>query len=118
MVWKFWTIRTISTHALREEGDQSYWEQVGEHYISTHALREEGDEAPAKSAGFPLLFLPTPSARRATFVPPAPPSRRRFLPTPSARRATGLCDEMTGYMWDISTNALREEGDLPYPAAS
>ena len=109
-MWKFWTIRTISTHALREEGDQSYWEQVGEHYISTHALREEGDEAPAKSAGFPLLFLPTPSARRATFVPPAPPSRRRFLPTPSARRATTTTGE-TYRVTSISTHALREEGD-------
>ena len=79
-------------------------------------------------------FLPTPSARRATFqlrpssriiwhFYPRPPrggrhlrdvqarSGGRFLPTPSARRAT------PGGSWcraksPISTHALREEGDL------
>ena len=33
-----------------------------------------------------------------------------FLPTPSARRATEVGD--VGFtLWDISTHALREEGD-------
>ena len=80
------------------------------------------------------VFLSTPSARRATFVPSrllwehfeflSTPSARRatqhsrfcyvviqFLSTPSARRATGLGDK-----WfqdhQISIHALREEGDL------
>ena len=79
----------ISTHALREEGDQ-----IGECHliqrveflptpsarratrhlapcsgilpISTHALREEGDSRAACSFMPALVFLPTPSARRAT----------------------------------------------------
>ena len=35
------------------------------------------------------LFLPTPSARRATGNPLSGYKTSRFLPTPSARRATG-----------------------------
>ena len=58
-----------------------------------------------------LVFLSTPSARRATkclffnrFVP------TKFLSTPSARRATnGLT--MQEYYSKISIHALREEGD-------
>ena len=34
--------------------------------ISIHALREEGDCASFSSSGFSILFLSTPSARRAT----------------------------------------------------
>ena len=33
----------ISTHALREEGDQGPKGDKGDTGISTHALREEGD---------------------------------------------------------------------------
>ena len=33
----------ISIHALREEGDQTPYDQLGRHPISIHALREEGD---------------------------------------------------------------------------
>ena len=124
--------------------------------ISTHALREEGDERAPPLAHWAQAFLPTPSARRATsclFLPlhqnfnfyPRPPRGGRpwiatnlsatsaisthalreegdrpsisrgesmsvFLPTPSARRATQrypnwLCVQ------GISTHALREEGD-------
>ena len=57
--------KLISTHALREEGDNII--NVGgiECYISTHALREEGDCY--RGLTFPTIrFLPTPSARRAT----------------------------------------------------
>ena len=35
-------------------------------FISTHALREEGDNSSLLQGGPGLLFLPTPSARRAT----------------------------------------------------
>ena len=56
--------------------------------ISIHALREEGDLSTSLLALWPLLFLSTPSARRAT-------QRRR-----AARRAR-----------QISIHALREEGD-------
>ena len=57
------------------------------------------------------LFLPTPSARRAT---PRCLGRRRapstFLPTPSARRATRRRVPHV-HVLAISTHALREEGD-------
>ena len=79
----------ISTHALREEGDPedcSHGLSFGNFYprpprggrrapaiqggqpldISTHALREEGDSASFVSSLNPSIFLPTPSARRAT----------------------------------------------------
>ena len=80
-----------------------------------------------------ILFLPTPSARRATPVPRMPAELRkisthalreegdygtkptgndtnRFLPTPSARRATCLY-RYGQHSSLISTHALREEGD-------
>ena len=105
----------ISTHALREEGDSElsvFFEQLKNFYprpprggrpsrfralwldllISTHALREEGDLP--LPAPLPLLpvFLPTPSARRATTVFPVSATSDQFLPTPSARRATSSGD--------------------------
>ena len=60
------TLIRISTHALREEGDQA---DALRHYgarISTHALREEGDGVTPCAYLLPVKFLPTPSARRAT----------------------------------------------------
>ena len=78
--------------------------------ISTHALREEGDLTNAQYVAQYTVFLPTPSARRATRnrhrLPPGLP----FLPTPSARRATASA-ERSSHMDMISTHALREEGD-------
>ena len=79
--------------------------------ISTHALREEGDPAGPDTLTNTWLFLPTPSARRATdgqrssfgIRPISTHALReegdgadgaplgwcsKFLPTPSARRAT------------------------------
>ena len=79
----------ISIHALREEGDQpsqfflrrqeNFYprpprggrrigavHQRGGLRISIHALREEGDVAPARKYSGAVLFLSTPSARRAT----------------------------------------------------
>ena len=58
--------------------------------ISIHALREEGDTALVTDKFYKFLFLSTPSARRAT-----------FLPSRAARA------------WAISIHALREEGDSP-----
>ena len=123
----------ISTHALREEGDRWYIDLCKRRLISTHALREEGDRKEQYVLPNILGFLPTPSARRATnatkiqelgwndFYPRPPRGGRhgiadlgntvnRFLPTPSARRATiGL--RYYEEHRDISTHALREEGD-------
>ena len=57
----------ISTHALREEGDGPYpGVQRVQSRISTHALREEGDESRVGKYDKEVIFLPTPSARRAT----------------------------------------------------
>ena len=58
--------------------------------ISIHALREEGDMAVASSSSTSVSFLSTPSARRATRLPPKISVVYAFLSTPSARRAT--CD--------------------------
>ena len=79
--------------------------------ISIHALREEGDSAFAVFTLLWLLFLSTPSARRATFFLvcfpcvcqhfyPRPPRGGRPY-SPSVPRVDGR----------ISIHALREEGD-------
>ena len=148
----------ISIHALREEGDCRLLPpgsrilhfyprpprggrlckilvQSCKILISIHALREEGDEHIYSAFLCCVVFLSTPSARRATLLPMAlclseciflsTPSARRatsdnewevdsivFLSTPSARRAT----EYQGAAFPphiISIHALREEGDLP-----
>ena len=84
--------RSISIHALREEGDDPL-QPDGDKLpaISIHALREEGDfqidffVVPLQS------FLSTPSARRATLdVGIVERYLSIFLSTPSARRATTL----------------------------
>ena len=101
--------------------------------ISIHALREEGDRD-INGAKLPtLLFLSTPSARRATdltegvvhvlpYFYPRPPRGGRpialttlssstlFLSTPSARRATAGPARLIDLL-GISIHALREEGD-------
>ena len=60
-------IESISIHALREEGDHDVV-FVGEcNFISIHALREEGDVVIRMIAAWSMLFLSTPSARRATW---------------------------------------------------
>ena len=57
--------------------------------ISTHALREEGDNIIQMAPSPHNKFLPTPSARRATQVCARYSAfLSQFLPTPSARRAT------------------------------
>ena len=58
--------RPISIHALREEGDQGIRGSCVNFIISIHALREEGDILCDPFHDVPLLFLSTPSARRAT----------------------------------------------------
>ena len=102
--------RSISIHALREEGDHGRRDNLCSGQISIHALREEGDagECPVgvvgaisihalreegdSSMNFPQCgqgtFLSTPSARRATARDLERNSDMIFLSTPSARRAT------------------------------
>ena len=79
---------TISIHALREEGDGSTAHNRPVFAISIHALREEGDDF------FPRQFA----------------ARQQFLSTPSARRATRY-QRHRFQLGSISIHALREEGD-------
>ena len=82
----------ISIHALREEGDKHGRDaqsargknfyprpprggrraqiqlRLADRDISIHALREEGDDGSAYDAAYQILFLSTPSARRATLL--------------------------------------------------
>ena len=79
----------ISIHALREEGDlYADAARILQQAISIHALREEGDLFLRAVGPDEIIFLSTPSVRRAT--------RRRLM------RCCPL---------QISIHALREEGD-------
>ena len=69
--------------------------QLPSAHISIHALREEGDEAAASIQKDGVLFLSTPSARRATGA-----------------------DEGIRQAQAISIHALREEGDVTDSARS
>ena len=82
---------TISIHALREEGDGRKHKPFAGKGISIHALREEGDPSETERGHTKMIFLSTPSARRATVWLPF-----AFPP------------------FFISIHALREEGDLSY----
>ena len=130
----FFFVVGISIHALREEGDQETAPiDIQQEIISIHALREEGDLHRLLKISLIVLFLSTPSARRATFLLPSffhnivisihalreegdrlivlvLRAVTLFLSTPSARRATDFqnCYQV---VIDISIHALREEGD-------
>ena len=78
----------ISIHALREEGDLLKMTFLSPLQISIHALREEGDSPAFCGEGSALVFLSTPSARRATSEIAKSNISVLFLSTPSARRAT------------------------------
>ena len=56
----------ISIHALCEEGDPFCLVMDLQYHISIHALCEEGDCSAAVEMFFSMIFLSTPSARRAT----------------------------------------------------
>ena len=123
----------ISIHALREEGDAVQAKNSGTYTISIHALREEGDYASRSLSLSVILFLSTPSARRATrchlqsgyrrhhFYPRPPRGGRPgmtpklhwtfdFYPRPP--RGGRPCRTTTALVTcGISIHALREEGD-------
>ena len=125
--------RSISIHALREEGDltargsitpginfyprppRGGRRQVTQEqrntilFLSTPSARRATPALTALQTGF--TFLSTPSARRATsWASLMIPMLLEFLSTPSARRATDcLCHAGAGGL--ISIHALREEGD-------
>src|SRR5699024_9921082 len=79
----------ISTHALREEGDHRACRTAGcRRPISTHALREEGDGRQVHRGPSDQNFYPRPPRGGRPPRCTGPMKRRLFLPTPSARRAT------------------------------
>ena len=78
--------------------------------ISIHALREEGDVSASTSGAAALNFYPRPPRGGRLMCAVLWPSTSRFLSTPSARRATRrkCCFKCVS---GISIHALREEGD-------
>ena len=125
----------ISIHALREEGDAALpmapcqtrnfyprpprggrpgigWRFDPPVFISIHALREEGDQHGKYRRGPTLIFLSTPSARRATKRLRHNENRLGdFYPRPPrGGRRGGGCAAVDRQA--ISIHALREEGDF------
>ena len=78
--------------------------------ISIHALREEGDRSGTRASLTPTNFYPRPprGGRRLSDAQLA--RLYKFLSTPSARRATVQLVLDFTILW-ISIHALREEGD-------
>ena len=101
--------RFLSTPSARRATRRS-WQGVQLRSISIHALREEGDDKHALVIKLLKIFLSTPSARRATRREVALNVRKKFLSTPSARRAT-IISSIIVLPLSISIHALREEGD-------
>ena len=108
---RFLAEESISIYALREEGDARKDPGAADRRISIHALREEGDPLKNASNCTSIIFLSTPSARRATQVQiPQTAGPRDFYPRPprGGRRASQRRGKGGLY---ISIHALREEGD-------
>ena len=104
--------KSISIHALREEGDpHSIGAKAKINNISIHALREEGDACSVwRQTGF-INFNPRPPRGGRLTSAILIPILGEFQSTPSARRATDRPHNCKRYV-DISIHALREEGDL------
>ena len=79
--------------------------------ISIHALREEGDSSASSSSTSVLIFLSTPSARRATNAScRRSADKSNFYPRPPrGGRPSG--NFTPAELLTISIHALREEGD-------
>ena len=105
----------ISIHALRKEGDRRGCWYVDCRCISIHALREEGDVHLSPDQITQMIFLSTPSARRATRSPLIIfTAIGNFYPRPP-RGGRPCCQGRQALHQDISIHALREEGDSSSP---
>ena len=83
--------KSISIHALREEGDlKQHWVEGKHYWISIHALREEGDQSRRRRDCFCTDFYPRPPRGGRPAPHPVVTFVNLFLSTPSARRATPL----------------------------
>ena len=100
----------ISIHALCEEGDGCIGRLPHRHnHFYPRPLRG-GRRARDLERNSDMIFLSTPSARRATWIAAIALTNFLFLSTPSARRATPQ-RHGTGGHHPISIHALCEEGD-------
>ena len=81
---------SISIHALREEGDDVVDARFKLPQISIHALREEGDFSRPTSFLSNLHFYPRPPRGGRLFSALFASETVLFLSTPSARRATSF----------------------------
>ena len=102
--------RKISIHALCEEGDSGDQSACDADVISIHALCEEGDQQRVGTRRLWVDFYPRPlrGGRRIACAMPEP--EVLFLSTPSARRATQYAGDGLRRV-NISIHALCEEGD-------
>ena len=90
-------------HKFAMLGDQSG-------IISIHALREEGDYTDAPGHSPVVDFYPRPPRGGRRLPQPPCCCTMVFLSTPSVRRATLVGIDQSGHI-EISIHALREEGD-------
>ena len=81
----------ISIHALREEGDMVAEISKDRVTISIHALREEGDFSCCDRLTRASYFYPRPPRGGRLVTAAAKSGILIFLSTPSARRATARC---------------------------
>ena len=107
---------TISIHALREEGDHCIVVFMTLCKISIHALREEGDLGGVVGMSIVVVFLSTPSARRATIsVTTSCKLYSLFLSTPSARRATAKTERKHPAFVSLYTSLHKLQRDACKP---
>ena len=87
------------------------YDTIGIENISIHALREEGDPLYSRSFSFWANFYPRPPRGGRRCAKQSAYSSIIFLSTPSARRATAYVRFLLAKHY-ISIHALREEGDV------
>ena len=101
----------ISIHALREEGDRDLYRFIADFcVISIHALREEGDILMLILLWITCYFYPRPPRGGRLVMRMIAAWSMLFLSTPSVRRATAVA-RAANFVATISIHALREEGD-------
>ena len=101
----------ISIHALREEGDFSFYARL-QAQSNFNPRPPRGGRLGHLLKGYSAQpFQSTPSVRRATVVLFLPHFISIFQSTPSVRRVTASATEFS-FSFAISIHALREEGDV------
>ena len=106
--------RFLSTPSARRATDTVRAMHRMQNPISIHALREEGDITPISAFARASHFYPRPPRGGRPEKSIVRVARIIFLSTPSARRATNQAQEQRQDT-SISIHALREEGDIVRP---